>query len=283
VFNEVQTGKMTKMSTTKRLTIVSAEYFEEAAEFLVGSYMTHPGLLSSAQCHELQKCWEGRGCAGANLNKEEAERILADEFGWRHYISTKQYELWMAKRRAAGELIDPATAQFDWTYGQDMDPYGDGLELSPEMEQVGRQRFFQEPKSGIWVDTGDLPQYAWKAVWERVEKTPGAIIRIGTGADGKVYGSGFPNSPDFPQQPTKVDSGLGLDTPLETLRGWVSEKIANTPACVKADEEVSDLTIDQVRAELRACPKPDKTEAEMHRTAALWRRIDAQVKEAAAS
>jgi hypothetical protein len=265
------------MTTAKRLTIVSAEYFEEAAEFLMSGYVTHLELLSVGQCHELEKCWDDRGCARANISKQEAERILRDEFGWRHYIGKKQYELLMAKRRAAGELIDPATAVFDWTYGQDMDPYGDGLELNPECAQVGRQHFFQEPRSGIWVDTGDLPEYLWKTIWNRVEKTPGAVIRIGRGGI-----SGAPGCPDFPTS-CDVDTGAGLDTPLETLRGWVREKNADIVACAEADEAVADLTIEQIRAELRACPKQNKTEADMHRTAALWRRVDAQVKEVTAS
>jgi hypothetical protein len=75
----------------------------------------------------------------------------------------------MDERRAAGKLIDPATAEIEWRYAQTLDPYGDGLELTPEEQQVGREYFARDPGSDIWVNTGDLPEATCEAIWKRFE------------------------------------------------------------------------------------------------------------------
>jgi hypothetical protein len=54
-------------------------------------------------------------------------------------------------------LLDPSTAEIDWNYAQTLDPYGDGLPLLPQQEQVGRAYLVRPPDSDIWVNVGDLP------------------------------------------------------------------------------------------------------------------------------
>jgi hypothetical protein len=96
----------------------------------------------------------------------------------------------MEERRAAGLLIDPSTAEIDWNYAQLSDPYGDGLPLLPEEEQVGRAYFARAPGSDIWVHLGELPDATRDAIWKRFENTKGAILRIGRDADGQLRMTG---------------------------------------------------------------------------------------------
>jgi hypothetical protein len=111
-------------------------------------------------------------------------------------ISEAEYNRRMEERRAAGLLIDPSTAEIDWNYAQTLDPYDDGLPLLPQAEQVGREYFARAPGSDIWVCLGDLPDATRDAIWERFEKTKGAILRIGIDGNGQVRLIGFP--PDLP-------------------------------------------------------------------------------------
>lgn len=132
---------------------------------------------------------------------EEAELELPK--GWRVHngrvnrdcISNAEYNRRMDERRTAGLLLDPSTAVIDWNYAQTLDPYGDGLPLLPQEEQVGREYFARAPDSDVWVNVGDLPEATRDAIWERFEKTRGAILRIGIDADGKLRLDGFPPAP----------------------------------------------------------------------------------------
>ena len=132
---------------------------------------------------------------------EEAEREPPG--GWRVHngrvnrdcISKAEYDRRMEERRAAGLLIDPSTAEIDWTYAQTLDPYGDRLPLLPQAEQVGREYFARAPGSDIWVCVRHLPDATRGAIWERFENTKGAVLRIGIDRDGQLRLSGFP--PDW--------------------------------------------------------------------------------------
>lgn len=92
----------------------------------------------------------------------------------RDCISNAEYHRRMEERRAAGLLIDPSTAEIDWNYAQTLDPYGDGLPLLPQEEQIGREYFARAPDFDIWVDVGDLPDATRDAIWKRFENTKGA-------------------------------------------------------------------------------------------------------------
>jgi hypothetical protein len=81
-----------------------------------------------------------------------------------------EYKRRMEERRAAGLLIDPSTAEIHWHYTQILDPYGDGLPLLPEEEQVGRDYFARAPDSDIWVWFGDLPDATRDAIWKRLKE-----------------------------------------------------------------------------------------------------------------
>jgi hypothetical protein len=110
----------------------------------------------------------------------------------RDCISKAEYDGRMEERRAAGLSLDPSTAEIDWNYAQTLDPYGDGLPLLPQEEQIGREYFARAPDSDIWVCVGDLPDATRNAIWKRFENTKGAILRIGIDADGQLRMTGFP-------------------------------------------------------------------------------------------
>jgi hypothetical protein len=80
-----------------------------------------------------------------------------------------EYRKLMDERIAAGKLIDPATCKMHWHYAQTLDPYGDGLELAPEEDQVGREYFVCAPDSDTAVLVGDLPDEIYEEV-ERLRK-----------------------------------------------------------------------------------------------------------------
>ena len=130
--------------------------------------------------------------------------LLEPPKGWRVHngrvnrdcISKAEYDRRLEERRAAGLVLDPSTAEIDWNYAQTLDPYGDGLPLFPQEEQVGREYFARAPASDIWVSVHDLPDATRDAIWKRFENTKGAILRIGIDGDGQLRLSGFP--PDFP-------------------------------------------------------------------------------------
>jgi hypothetical protein len=63
--------------------------------------------------------------------------------------------------------IDPETAEVEWTYAQTLDPYGDGLDLPEEYQQVGREYFVRSPGSNVWVCFDDLPDATRDALWEK--------------------------------------------------------------------------------------------------------------------
>jgi hypothetical protein len=71
-----------------------------------------------------------------------------------------------ALRKAVGLQIDPQTAEVAWTYAQTLDPYGDGLDLPEECDQVGREYFARSPGSDVWADFGDLPAATRDALWQ---------------------------------------------------------------------------------------------------------------------
>lgn len=64
---------------------------------------------------------------------------------------------WLDKRKREALLIDPATAEVDWSFGQTLDPYGMIPDLPEKLQQVGREYFARRPGSDIWVHFGDLP------------------------------------------------------------------------------------------------------------------------------
>ena len=89
----------------------------------------------------------------------------------RDCISKAEYERRMEKRRAAGLLIDPATAEIGWRYARYFDPYDDGLPLFPaQANAFDRECFARAPGSDIWVFLDDLPQATGDAIWERFWK-----------------------------------------------------------------------------------------------------------------
>ena len=90
----------------------------------------------------------------------------------RHCISDAEYKRLMEERRAAGLSIDPSTAQIERWCAQTLDPYGDGLPLLPQAEQIGREYFARAPDADIWVSVHDLPDATRDAIRERFRANP---------------------------------------------------------------------------------------------------------------
>jgi hypothetical protein len=130
----------------------------------------------------------------ADLEPPERSRVHNGRVD-RDCISHAEYKRRTEERRAAGLLLDPSTAEIDWNYALNQDPYGDGLPLLPQEEQSGREYFARAPGSDIWVNVGDLPDATRDAIWKRFENTKGAFLRIGVDRDGQLRLTGFP--PDF--------------------------------------------------------------------------------------
>ena len=57
---------------------------------------------------------------------------------------------WLDERKREALLIDPATAEVHWSFGQTLDPYGMIPDLPEELQQVGREYFARRPGSDIW-------------------------------------------------------------------------------------------------------------------------------------
>jgi hypothetical protein len=76
-------------------------------------------------------------------------------------------ERWLAIRKEAALQIDPETAEVEWWYEYDVDPYGVNPELPEEMQQAGRQYFARSPGSEVWVCFRDLPESVQDALWKK--------------------------------------------------------------------------------------------------------------------
>lgn len=48
-------------------------------------------------------------------------------------------------RKEAALVIDPETAEVEWTYGDTMNPYGGQKDLPDEYKQIGRLYFARAP------------------------------------------------------------------------------------------------------------------------------------------
>jgi len=55
----------------------------------------------------------------------------------------EEVDQWLQSRKDLGKLIDPATAEAWWEYGQMADPYGVFGRVPPDTDCVGRIRFFR--------------------------------------------------------------------------------------------------------------------------------------------
>ena len=73
---------------------------------------------------------------------------------------------WLQIRKDEAMRIVPETAEVDWSYVLDFDPYGIGLKLSPEESQVGRGYFARNQGSDIWVLFRDLPEETRRRLWD---------------------------------------------------------------------------------------------------------------------
>jgi hypothetical protein len=116
---------------------------------------------------ELQKRAGRSGCLGSTT---VIEALFPDIPVKKRTAREKaEIEQWLAIRKEAGLKIDPETAEVDWDYGLDCDPYRvyDEWELPEEFHQVGRQRWARSPGSDIWVHFHDLPDAVREEIWAK--------------------------------------------------------------------------------------------------------------------
>ena len=73
------------------------------------------------------------------------------------------------ERIAAGERIDPKTANFTWGWAQILNPYGVLDNVPEEADCIGRVYFLRAPGSDIWVNSYDLPEETCSEMWRLLE------------------------------------------------------------------------------------------------------------------
>jgi hypothetical protein len=83
-------------------------------------------------------------------------------------MTDQELKLWLAAKKEAGKLIDPETAEVTFDWGLTTDPYG-VMDDPSEVDCVGRNYFFRNPGSDIWVWDGDLPAAVLARLWERID------------------------------------------------------------------------------------------------------------------
>jgi hypothetical protein len=93
-----------------------------------------------------------------------------------------EIKAWLDERKREALLIDPATAEVHWSFGQTLDPYGMISALPEELQQVGREYFARRPGSDIWVHFGDFPD----DVRKKLRKHPNAKPLFTVKANGQV-------------------------------------------------------------------------------------------------
>ena len=84
---------------------------------------------------------------------EIAKSVTTSETNEQHF----KVEEWLAIRRAAGQHIDPETAEMTWGWGQILNPYGVYDDISEEEDVIGRIYFARDPEVNVWVSFDDLP------------------------------------------------------------------------------------------------------------------------------
>ena len=77
-------------------------------------------------------------------------------------ITLRQFH---ALLKIAGQQIDPATAEVEWSYEYTLDPYHVWQNIPDEC--VGREYFARVPGTSVWVHFGDLPEATQVALWSK--------------------------------------------------------------------------------------------------------------------
>jgi hypothetical protein len=105
----------------------------------------------------------------SSMTREELSRMP-----WtRDLMTPDEFERWVASRPEAGRAIDVETSELDRWAAFDADPYGFRYsrgELSPEMQQIGTNRFVRTPESCGWVSEDDLPVASGRAMYDRIHR-----------------------------------------------------------------------------------------------------------------
>jgi hypothetical protein len=93
-------------------------------------------------------------------------------------MNDQEREQYMAVIKEAALKIDAETAEVDWDWGWQRDPYclfehGDDWE-----DNIGRNRWARSPGSEVWVHFGDLPE-ATRDALRKKHKSLGAAFSVG--------------------------------------------------------------------------------------------------------
>jgi hypothetical protein len=87
----------------------------------------------------------------------------------RDLMPRKALEAWLANRKEAGRAFDIETCELGRWYAYDLDPYGVS-QLSPEEQQIGKNRFVRSSESRGWVHESDLPSDKFNEMYDRIER-----------------------------------------------------------------------------------------------------------------
>ena len=79
-----------------------------------------------------------------------------------------EVQLFLAKQKQEGALIDPETAEVCWEYGNTLDPYG-VYDLPEQFTQIGREYYARRPGGDVWVSYMDLPPETLRRLREKAQ------------------------------------------------------------------------------------------------------------------
>jgi hypothetical protein len=84
-------------------------------------------------------------------------------------LTAAEAQAFLDGRIAEGKRIDPENCDVTRFCVETVDSYG-LFEVPGEWSCVGNETFVRNPPDGEWVDLGDLPDEARRAVWERIDR-----------------------------------------------------------------------------------------------------------------
>lgn len=87
---------------------------------------------------------------GVDVSKSNIERLKVN--------LSKKVRAWLEVRKRAARKIDIRAAELDWAYRHALDPYELDPTLPIEPGLITREFFVRNPRSKIWVWSGDLPR-----------------------------------------------------------------------------------------------------------------------------
>ena len=94
----------------------------------------------------------------------------------------EEIEAWLAVRKEAAKVIDPATAKVCRVYGHVFDPYGIAWNDPHPHDWFGGNYFARAPGSNVWVSFSDLPKSVLAELWNRIIKPNAPAVCVSASA-----------------------------------------------------------------------------------------------------